>query len=59
MNLWSGTEGEKEPAMSDFKDCHDQEPCSGPEPLGELLEHLEFSGTPSYICCSFGAESCI
>lgn len=33
-------EGEKEPAMSDFKDCHDQEPCSGPEPLGELLEHL-------------------
>lgn len=33
MNLCLAPEGEKEPAMSDFKDCSDQEPCSGPEPL--------------------------
>ena len=26
--------------MSDFNECSDQEPCSGPELLGKLLEHL-------------------
>lgn len=47
--------------MSDFNECNDQEPCSGPELLGKLLEHLGLgeqngNGAETYMIIHSGCE---